>query len=76
MFAANMSDSHNAQRLEQRVTELEIKVTHQDRLLETLNQVVIEQRTEIEAMRRSLEEFEQAVKNMNEDAPNEPPPHY
>jgi uncharacterized coiled-coil protein SlyX len=59
-----------------RLTEVEIKITHQERLVEELNQVVIEQRAEIDEMRKRLARFEKILSNLNEEAVNEPPPHY
>lgn len=59
-----------------RLTEVEIKVTHQEHLLETLNQVVIEQQKEIEAMRLRLDRFERMLSNFDENPANERPPHY
>lgn len=62
---------------EPRVTELEIKVTYQDEVIETLNQVVIELRRELEATSQRLTKLEQQVLlGVPEEAPNEPPPHY
>jgi SlyX protein len=62
---------------EPRVTELEIKVTYQDELIETLNQVVIELRRELEAALQRLTKLEQQVLlGVPDEAANEPPPHY
>lgn len=59
-----------------RLTEVEIKITHQERLLETLNEVVIEQRAEIDRLQSRLDRFEGILSNLDEEAVNEPPPHY
>ncbi len=73
------SPSYPAQpcdRSDERLTELEIKLTHQEHLLETLNQVIIEQQAELESMRARLARFERTVSNLEEEPANEPPPHY
>jgi uncharacterized coiled-coil protein SlyX len=62
--------------LEKRVTELEVKLTYQDRLIEELNQVVIELRAEIERVAKGMRRVEQQIIADLPDAPNEPPPHY
>ncbi len=61
---------------EQRLTHLEEKLAHQERLLETLNEVIIEQRAELDALRRRLETSERMLTRLGEDASNERPPHY
>lgn len=66
-----MPDRH-----EKRITELEIKLTHQERLLDTLNEIVIEQRTEIDALKKRLEDYGRVLANLDEEPANEPPPHY
>lgn len=63
-------------RQEQRITELEIKLTHQERLLDTLNEVIIEQRADIDALKKRLDAYGRVLESLGEDAPNEPPPHY
>lgn len=60
-----------------RLTELEIKLTYQDELIETLNQVVIELRRELEATTKRLDDLERQVQiGVPEEAPDEAPPHY
>ncbi len=64
--------------VEDRLRELEIKITYQDQLLETLNQVIIEQGKEIEGLRKQvalLADRLQAAAETEEPA-NDPPPHY
>ncbi len=65
---ATMSDS-------ERITELEIKVTHQERLLETLNQVIIDQAKAVAALKRTVEQFE-ANNQLPVGPGDEKPPHY
>ena len=62
--------------IEKRVIELEIKLTHQDRLLEELNEVVIEQRASIDKLEKRAEALEKALFALQEDPANERPPHY
>ena len=63
-------------RTDERLTELEIKLTHQDQLLETLNQVVIAQQATIDSLERRLQDFARVVANLDEEPANERPPHY
>lgn len=62
--------------IEKRVIELEIKLTHQDRLLEELNEVVIEQRASIDKLEKRADALEKALFALQEDPANERPPHY
>jgi len=64
--------------MEERLREMEIKVTYQERLLEELNQVVIEQGKELDGLRRRVELLTDRVKAATppEEVPDEPPPHY
>jgi SlyX protein len=48
----------NDEDLERRIIDLEIRLTHQDRLLEELNDVVIEQRRLIDDLRGRVERLE------------------
>ncbi len=62
----------------ERITDLEIKLTHQERLLEDLNQVIIEQAEELDALRRAVDGLTQHAAS---DPPaigpgDEKPPHY
>ena len=65
---------------EERIVAVEIKLMHQERLLETLNQVIIELRAELDGLRTELERMavERRGAGAGEDeAPaNDPPPHY
>jgi len=63
--------------MEQRVTELEIKVAFQEDLIDKLNQVVIDLRAEVDAVTRKLRRIEQEVAaDASQRAPDEKPPHY
>ncbi len=63
--------------MEKRLMELEIKVSYQDELIETLNQVVIELRGELTAIAAKLKALEgQVLQGSSADPSNDPPPHY
>jgi uncharacterized coiled-coil protein SlyX len=59
-----------------RITELEIKLTYQQRLTEELNQAVVELRAELDATGKRLRRLEQQQLQGTDGAANEPPPHY
>ena len=59
-----------------RITELEIKLMHHERLVETLNEVIIEQRAELDQLRRRLDGLERKLEDSGEEPANEQPPHY
>ncbi len=64
---------------EQRLIDLEIKFSHQDVLLEKLQQTVHDQYIAIEKLEKSLKAIADRLKSATEDgsAPaNEKPPHY
>ena len=63
---------------EERLVDVELKLMHQDRLLETLNEVVIELRGEVTALRKQIERLDEQQRATDEDgAPaDDPPPHY
>lgn len=51
-----MSDDHV-----NRITELEIRLTHQDRLLEELNEVIVEQRELLDRLNRDVQVLTQRL---------------
>ena len=68
--------------LEKRITELEMKFSYQDQLIEELNEVVVQQQKEIQRLKNLWLQFEevklkggmdQGIKNLSEEVP---PPHY
>ena len=63
---------------DQRITELEIRLAHQDQTIAELNEVVTTQWRKIEALERQMgrlrEEFQNSQQNAGGDEP--PPPHY
>ena len=60
--------------LEARITELEIRYTHQEALLQTLSDLIREQQTIIDALARQLRALEGRFED--EAPPHERPPHY
>jgi uncharacterized coiled-coil protein SlyX len=62
--------------MEDRVTELEIKISHQERLLTDLDEVVRAFASRVEALERALTEMREAVAALPVGAADEPPPHY
>lgn len=61
-----------------RLTEVEIRIEYQERLIETLNQVILDLRGEIASLRRDFEKLSyQALDSQLPLGPaNERPPHY
>jgi SlyX protein len=63
--------------MDARIIELEIRYTHQQRLLEELSDVVAEQARALEGLTKELAALRQRVAALGEDEPNnDPPPHY
>ena len=68
------------QRIEHRLTELEIKASYTEDLLDRLNEVIVRQQAQIDQLRRALAEAQQQA-SAAEPAPfrslrDELPPHY
>ena len=66
---------------EERITELEIRLTHQDEHIESLSNSIIRQNEEIDTLKLKLEILEKRLKAIGEaqviDQKDEtPPPHY
>lgn len=69
------------QNFENRITELEMKLTFQDNLLEELNQTLVEQQFVIDKMQVQLRYLANKLKDMQpsnvaSQAEETPPPHY
>ena len=64
--------------VEPRITELEIAIAHQDRMLGELNSVVIEQEAAIARLQSEVDRLkEQVVQLLRAELPeNAKPPHY
>lgn len=63
---------------EQRITELEIRLAHQDQTIAELNDVVTTQWRKIEALERQMNRLREEFQNSQQSAGGEepPPPHY
>lgn len=64
-----------------RITELEKRLTHQQHLLDQLNEVVLGQSRQLERLGREIASYVRAVERLAENAsgddfPHEKPPHY
>lgn len=64
--------------MEDRIIDLEIKFTHQEKIIDELNEVIIEQGKEIIELKKKIKLLkdsfdQQLVKNEEEEVP---PPHY
>ena len=67
--------------MDERITELEIKLSFQEELLETLNQTVIRQQQQMDLLQQQMRVLYQQMKNYSgptDSAPQqqEIPPHY
>lgn len=64
-----------------RITDLEERLTHQQHLIDQLNEVVLGQARQLERLGRELANYVRAVERLAEngsgdDLPHEKPPHY
>ena len=67
--------------MEERITELEIKISFQEELLDTLNQTVVRQQQQLNLLQQQMRVLYQQMKNDSSPAENSPqqqeiPPHY
>jgi uncharacterized coiled-coil protein SlyX len=63
----------------ERIDALEVRIAYQDETIETLNQTITAQWTEIDRMTRQLAELKERVREAESNVPgpaNERPPHY
>jgi SlyX protein len=73
---APMSDVNS---LSDRIDALEMRLTHQDETIETLNQTITAQWQQIDALTRQVAELKQRLQDAESNLPgpvNERPPHY
>lgn len=62
-----------------RIEALEIRLAHQDRIIEDLNKIGTEQWTQIDALRRQIDQLRDRIQEVESNRPNlpePPPPHY
>ncbi len=69
--------------MEERVTELEIRLTHLESGLDEITRVLLERDRQIEALQREQQRLQLRLRDMDltaggagSDAPEPPPPHY
>lgn len=65
--------------LSERIDALEMRLTYQDESIETLNQTITAQWTEIDRLTRQVAELKERLREAESNMPgpeNEPPPHY
>ena len=63
----------------ERIDALETRIAYQDETIETLNQTITAQWTEIDRLTRQLAELKERVRDAESNVPgpaNERPPHY
>ena len=68
-----MSDSLN-----DRLVEVESRIVMQERTIEQLNEVILEQATQLERLRAQLQQLSEQMRKSGDDSehPDPPPPHY
>jgi SlyX protein len=75
-----MNPADKEQELASQLVSLEEKLSFQQRQLDQLNSVILEQQAELERQRRDLSELTTTLKSVIEssgsDLPHEKPPHY
>jgi SlyX protein len=65
--------------LSERIDALEMRIAYQDETIETLNQTITAQWTEIDRLTRQVAELKERVREAESNVPgpvNERPPHY
>jgi SlyX protein len=62
---------------DKRLEDLEIRATHQDKIISDLNDVITAQWKKIETLERQLRRLDEEVQALDmPDTPNQKPPHY
>lgn len=62
--------------MDERLTDLEIRYTHQSRLVDDLSRVVHEQRGLIDRLEARVKDLERRLFALEDPTPDEVPPHY
>jgi SlyX protein len=62
--------------MDERLTDLEIRYTHLERLVQELSTAVYDERLQREKLEARVKDLEQRLGGVEDPAPNEPPPHY
>ena len=76
-----MTHSDNQWQLQERVTDLEVRLTHQDASIEELTRVVLAQEKIIKQLREELRQVKANLKESSDplvrpESEETPPPHY
>jgi SlyX protein len=74
-----MAPMNDVTALSERIDTLEMRLSYQDVTIETLNQTITAQWTEIDKLTRQLSELKERVREAESNVPgpvNERPPHY
>ncbi len=74
-----MAPMSDGKALSERIDALEMRLTHQDEAIETLNQTITKQWLDIDRLTRQLADMKERLQDAESHAPgpaNEPPPHY
>ena len=61
---------------EERMIDLEMRLMHQEKLLEQLNEIVRDQHAQLEGLARVITHLKEQVLGGPTEDVNEPPPHY
>lgn len=62
--------------MDDRLTDLEIRYTHLEKLVDELSSTLYEERRERETLAARVRDLEQRVRGVEDPMPDEPPPHY
>jgi len=67
--------------MENRITDLEIRLTHQDAAMDELTRVVLKQENELKRLNKEVEQLKTALKELSAtivapESEETPPPHY
>ena len=82
MIIANNKGVNMADLNPEKITELEIKFSYQEKMLDDLNKVVYKQQQEIDALKKDYQKLSEQIKSMAESVVSHksseepPPPHY
>jgi SlyX protein len=78
----SLPDNDSITEIERRLVDVEIRVTHQEALLETLNDVVVSQQQQIDRLDEALKQARKRLQELDTgpgvttEAEEPPPPHY
>ena len=81
VIADRMCQEQKGEQMEERITDLELRFMHQEKIISDLNEIVCRQELAIERLEREVgrmrEQFMSMAPSINRSADEEePPPHY